>query len=193
MTAFQRVAGLAMIELVDTDIPADGNEFLAVVLGMALAALVVAPRRAHERRVQPLVGGEPLPDLGVTAGALQLALAAAADVTTGAVGRTVELGVGLRQRTGRELRKSKHRAKTQHEQQPRARYAPFVNTSRVVHLVVLNASAAILVSAFIYTDLRDYLPHLGRPGGGETPRILLAHGGPAAATSDRMMARSAEV
>jgi hypothetical protein len=46
--------------------------------------------------MQPLVGGEPLSDLGVTAGALQLVLAAAADVTTSTVGGTVELGVGLR-------------------------------------------------------------------------------------------------
>ena len=59
----------------------------------------------------------------------------------------------------------------------------------MAHLVVLNASAAVLVSAFIYKELRDFLPHLGRPGGGETPRIFLAHGGPAAATNDRMMAR----
>jgi hypothetical protein len=45
--------------------------------------------------MQPLVSGEPLSDLGVTARALELALAAAADVTTGAVGGTVEFGVGL--------------------------------------------------------------------------------------------------
>ena len=95
VAAFQRVACLAMVELVEADIPADGNEVLAVVLGMALAALVVAPRRSHEGRVQPLISGEPLSDLSVTAGALQLALAAAADVTTDAVGGTVELSVGL--------------------------------------------------------------------------------------------------
>jgi hypothetical protein len=45
--------------------------------------------------MQPLISGEPLSDLSVTAGALQLALAAAADVTTDAVGGTVELSVGL--------------------------------------------------------------------------------------------------
>ena len=37
------------------------------------------------------------------------------------------------------------------------------------------------------------MPHFGRPGGGETPRIVLAHGGPAAATNDRMMTRPEEV
>ena len=95
VAAFERVACLAMVELVEADIPTDGNELLAVVLGVALAALVVAPRRAHKRWMQALVSGEPLFDLGVTAGALQLALAAAADVTTGAVGGTVELSVGL--------------------------------------------------------------------------------------------------
>jgi hypothetical protein len=79
--------------------------------------------------MQPLVSGKPLFDLGVTAGTLQLALAAAADVTTSTVGGSVELGVGLGQRTGRELGESEHREKTQREQQLRARYSPFGNTS----------------------------------------------------------------
>ena len=100
MTAFQRIARLAMIEILEADIPTDGDELLAIVLGVALAALVVAPHLAHPHlihqcRVQPLVGGEPLFDLQVTTGALQLAIAAAADVTTGAVRRPVELGVGF--------------------------------------------------------------------------------------------------
>ena len=95
MAAFERIACLTMIEILQADIPADGDELLAVVLGVALAALVVAPRLSHQGRVQPLVHGEPLFDLGVTAGALQLVLAAAADVTAGAVCRPVEFGVGF--------------------------------------------------------------------------------------------------
>ena len=95
VTAFQRIAGLAMIEFVQAHIPADGDELLAVVLGVAFPALVVAPRLAHQGWVQPLVGGEPLLDFRVTTGALQLALAAAADVATGAVRRPVELRVGF--------------------------------------------------------------------------------------------------
>jgi hypothetical protein len=36
------------------------------------------------------------------------------------------------------------------------------------------------------------LPHLGRSGGGETPRIVEANGGPPAATNDRTMTRPTE-
>ena len=43
-----------------------------------------------------LIGGQALPDFGVAAGALELVLAAAAtDVATGAMGRSIEFGVGL--------------------------------------------------------------------------------------------------
>jgi Spy/CpxP family protein refolding chaperone len=66
--------------------------------------------------VQPPVRGEPLSDLGVTTGALQLALAAAADVTTGAVGGPVEFGMGFGQCAGRELGNSERRKNTQREQ-----------------------------------------------------------------------------
>src|ERR1039458_7469785 len=71
MTAFQRIARLAMIEVIQADIPADRDELLAVMLGMALRALVVAPRLAHphlihQSRVQTLVRREPLLDLRVT-------------------------------------------------------------------------------------------------------------------------------
>jgi hypothetical protein len=37
--AIQRISGLAMIELVDTDVPANGNKLLAVMLRVALYAL----------------------------------------------------------------------------------------------------------------------------------------------------------
>src|ERR1019366_526933 len=114
MTAFQRIARLAMIEVIQADIPADRDELLAVMLGMALRALVVAPRLAHphlihQSRVQTLVRREPLLDLRVTTGALQLAIAAAANVTTGAVRGPVELRVRFGECAGRELGQGQRR------------------------------------------------------------------------------------
>src|ERR1035438_9650705 len=122
MTAFQRIARLAMIEVIQADIPADRDELLAVMLGRALRALVVAPRLAHphlihQSRVQTLVRREPLLDLRVTTGALQLAIAAAADVTTGAVRRPVELRVRFGECAGRELGPGQRRENAQREQQ----------------------------------------------------------------------------
>jgi hypothetical protein len=105
-----------MIEILEAHIPADGYELLAVMFGMAFPALVVAPHLPHQRWVQPLVGSEPLFDLRVTASTLQLVLAAAADVTTGAVGGPVEFGMGFGQCARRELGNSERRKNTQREQ-----------------------------------------------------------------------------
>src|ERR1035438_3120945 len=121
MTAFQRIARLAMVKVIQADIPADRYKLFAVVLGVALRALVVAPRLAHphlihQSGVQTLVRREPLFDLRVTAGALQLAVAAAADVTTGAVRRPVEFAVRFGECAGRELGESQRRKKAQREQ-----------------------------------------------------------------------------
>jgi hypothetical protein len=104
-----------MIEFLETHVPADGDELFAVMLGVALRALVVAPVLAHQRWVQPLVCGQPLLDFQMTGGALQLAIAAAADVTTGTVRRPVEFRVGLGQGAGGELSESDRRQETQPE------------------------------------------------------------------------------
>ena len=118
VAAFERVARFAVIEFIEADVPADGDELLAIVLGVALGALVVAPRGAHQGGVQPLVGGEPLPDFHVAAGALQLVIAAApADVAAGAMRRTVELGVGFGEVAGRKLGEGQRGKKEKSEPQ----------------------------------------------------------------------------
>jgi len=97
---------------------------------MALRALVFAPRLAHQGRVQPLVRGEPLFDLGVTPRAPQLvSTAAATDMAIRTVGRAVELRVSFGQRARRELCEGNCRKKTQVEQQLRNRCPPFASTS----------------------------------------------------------------
>ena len=67
--------------------------------------------------MQTLVRREPLFDFQVTTGALQLAIAAAADVTTGAVRRPVELRVRFGECAGRELGQGQRRENAQREQQ----------------------------------------------------------------------------
>ena len=89
----QRVAGLAMIEFVQAHVPADGDELFAIMLGVALTALVVAPGGAHQRRVEPLFRGKALLDFRVARSALQFMLPAAANVATGAMRRSIELGM----------------------------------------------------------------------------------------------------
>ena len=112
MAAFEGVAGLAVVELVEAYVPADGDELIAVVLGVALGALIVAARGSHEGGVQPLFGGEALADFHVAAGAFQFVIAAAAaDVATGAMCRPVELRVCFREMAGRKLRDSQRRQK----------------------------------------------------------------------------------
>jgi hypothetical protein len=86
----QRIPGQAVIELVQADVPADGNEFLAVVFGVAFAALFLAAGLAQERWVQTLIDRQPLTDFGVAGETAELPLAAAGYVATGAVSRAFE-------------------------------------------------------------------------------------------------------
>src|SRR4051812_39830831 len=104
VAAFERVAGFAVVEFFETDIPADGHELLAVVLGMAFGALIVALRTGHEQGVESLFGGQALADFGVAAGALEFMIAAAAaDVAADALRRPIEFGVSFGEVAGREL------------------------------------------------------------------------------------------
>jgi hypothetical protein len=115
VTAFERVAGFAMIEIVDVRVPADGNELLAVVLGVALAAFVVGMGGGHEGWVKSSFRGEALADFGMTAGAFELALSAAADVAVGAMGGAIEFGMRFGKGARRELRAGEHRAAKERE------------------------------------------------------------------------------
>jgi hypothetical protein len=122
VTAFQRIAGLAVVELIQADVPADRHELGAVMLRVAPGTLVVPPgdacHWAHQRRVKSRVRRQPLLDFHVTASAFELALAAAADMATGAVRRAVEFGVSIGKWTGRKLGISNARKKTQAEYEP---------------------------------------------------------------------------
>jgi hypothetical protein len=90
VAAIQRVPGLAVVELVQADVPADGNEFLAVVFGVAFDALFLAAGLAQERWVQALVRRQSLTDFGVAGETAELPLAGAGYVATGAVSRAFE-------------------------------------------------------------------------------------------------------
>ncbi len=73
---YERVTGLGMVEIVNVDIPADRNELLAIVLGMALDALDLrgsAP--PHQHRVKTAAVIYPVTDLGVALQALEAAFA----------------------------------------------------------------------------------------------------------------------
>jgi hypothetical protein len=85
VAAIQWIPGLAVVELVQAGVPADGDKFLAVVFGVAFGALFLAAGLAQERWVQALVRRQPLTDFGVAGEAAELALAAAGYVATGAV------------------------------------------------------------------------------------------------------------
>ena len=96
MSALQRVAGLPMVELIQADIPADGDEVLAVVLGMARGALVVGAAGLEQGGVQALVASQAAADFGMAGEALELASAGRGQMATAAMQRVVQSVVGFR-------------------------------------------------------------------------------------------------
>ena len=85
MTAIQRVSRLAMVEFVQTDVPADRDKFLAVMLGMAFDALILAAALSQQRWMQSTIRRQPLPDFPMAGETAELALAASCDVATRAM------------------------------------------------------------------------------------------------------------
>lgn len=89
MAALQEVPGFAVVEFARADVPADGYEVHAVVLGVAFDAGVVAAP-ANQGWMQSPIDREPLADFSVAGEALELCRTSACNVTTGALRRTFQ-------------------------------------------------------------------------------------------------------
>ena len=103
VAALQGVAGFPMIELIEAHVPANGDEILAVMIGVALDALRVRRSLLQQRRMEATIFGNAPADFGVAGEAAKLPFAAPAHVATGAVSGTVECVMRLGQSAGREL------------------------------------------------------------------------------------------
>jgi len=103
MFAFQQVSGFFVIELVR--IPLDQRKIFAVVIRVAAHAFLAGARGDVIGPVQPAFGGDSRTNIGVTADALELRLAAPDFMAIGAVHGPVEKLVLPRERAGRNLRR----------------------------------------------------------------------------------------
>lgn len=102
MFAFQQVSGFFVIELVR--IPLDQRKIFAVVIRVAAHAFLAGARGDVIGPVQSALGGDSRANIGVTADALELRLAAPDFVAIGAVQGPVQKLVLPRERAGRNLR-----------------------------------------------------------------------------------------
>jgi hypothetical protein len=102
---FQQISGFFMIEL--GRIPLDQRKTHAVVIGVAAHAFLAGARGNVVRTVQSAFGRYSSANIGVTADALELRLAASDFVAIGAVHGAVEKLMLPRQRPGRNLRRSR--------------------------------------------------------------------------------------
>jgi len=103
MFAFQQVSGFFVVELVR--IPLDQRKIFAVVIRVAAHAFLAGARGDVIGPMQPAFGGDSRANIGVTADALELRLAAPDFVAIGAVHGPVEKLVLPRERAGRNLRR----------------------------------------------------------------------------------------
>jgi hypothetical protein len=103
VTAFERVAGLAVVEGFAVGLPMDELEIRAVVFGMAFGALGPGDVRGEEGGMQAAVFREALANLGVALEAFEDARAAAEVVALGAVGGAGKRLVRPGKLTGRNL------------------------------------------------------------------------------------------
>lgn len=88
MAAFERIAGFAVVELIQADFPQDRHKVLAIVLGVALDAGIIAGFVCHQHGMQSLLVGQPPGDFRMTPGAFELAIPRASHVTARTVGGT---------------------------------------------------------------------------------------------------------
>jgi hypothetical protein len=102
MFAFQQVSGFFVIEFVR--IPLDQRKIFAVVIRVTAHAFLAGARGDVIGPMQPAFGGDSRANIGVTADALELRLAASDFVAIGAVQRPVEKLMLPRERAGRNLR-----------------------------------------------------------------------------------------
>jgi hypothetical protein len=102
MFAFQQISGFFVIELVR--IPLYQRKIFAVVIRVAAHAFLAGARGDVIGPVQPAFSGDSRSNIGVTADALELRLAAPDFMAIGAVQRPVEKLVLPRERARRNLR-----------------------------------------------------------------------------------------
>src|SRR5438309_10451891 len=98
MFAFQQVSGFFVIELVR--IPLDQRKIFAVVIRVAARAFLAGARGDVIGPVQPAYGGDSRANIGVTADALEVGLAAPDFMGIGAVHSPLEKLVLQRERAG---------------------------------------------------------------------------------------------
>jgi hypothetical protein len=108
--AFQQVSGFFMIELVR--IPLDQRKIHAVVIGVAAHAFLAGAGGNVIGTVQAAFGRDSRANIGVTANAFELRLAASDFVAIGAVQGAVEKLMLPRQWAGRNLRRSRSHQRT---------------------------------------------------------------------------------
>ena len=104
MGALKHVARLPVIEFVVAWLPLDDVEVRTEVVRMALGASLIARWVLHDSGVKTSVLSEPLPDFRMAACALELSCSQPEAVARCALRCTFEAGVGLRERSGRNLR-----------------------------------------------------------------------------------------
>ena len=158
MLTFEQISGLLVVEVLG--IPLDQGEVFTIVLRVAASALLAGARRNVVGGVQPLAGGKPGADFGVTfqtfPGRLSTEL-----VATGAICRSVQRLMGLRERSGRDLsprRREKHRQEQQaqsgaHRQVPKRERGTAVPSRPYIALrASLLRSQAVLTWQYALAD-----------------------------------------
>lgn len=103
VAALQWIPRLAMVELIQADLPEDRDEILAIVLGVALDAGVVAGFLRHQHGMQSLLSGQAPGDFDMTPGALKLASTRSAHVATRAMSGAVKRLMSFRKCPRRKL------------------------------------------------------------------------------------------
>ena len=103
VAAHQRIAGLAVVELLFGRLPLVDAELLAVMFCVAARTIHVALGLVNHAPMVALALAHQGPNLGVTTQAFELGRTHTKNMATGAFQGTVQRPMGLRQRTGRNL------------------------------------------------------------------------------------------
>jgi len=119
---FQDVSCLAVVKLIFGSVPLEDAEVLAVVLGMASRAIVVAFGTVNHASMHAFVRSHQRQNLAVAIHALELFPPRAERMTAGALERSIQRVMGSRERAGRNLRPQRSAAEKpgteQHQETP---------------------------------------------------------------------------